>query len=230
MKRFVSIILGICLCFSISACSSSTDEEVRGEQITNTNVPEDMDVEGEKPEFSLGKTDGLKYENTFIGIGCTFDSDWYFYTDEEIRDLNNITEELAGEDFVEAVKDADIIYDMYAINDNQLDNVNVNLQKVDDYVLEQLDIKVNFENTIPEAKKAFENMGYTDLEFEIITTQISGEDVLCLKTTGVIDGLTMYQKIISFKCDGYFSNVTITTYQEDTVDAVLEQFYFIKNI
>ena len=36
------------------------------------------------------------------------------------------------------------------------------------------------------------------LEFEIITTQISGEDVLCLKTTGVIDGLTMYQKIISF--------------------------------
>ena len=43
-------------------------------------------------------------------------------------------------------------------------------------------------------------------------------------------GVNMYQKIISFKCDGYFSNVTITTYQEDTVDAVLEQFYFIKNI
>lgn len=229
MKRFVSIILGICLCFSISACSSSPDEEdVRGEQITNNDVQEDEMTNG--PEFSLGKTDGLKYENTFIGIGCTLNSGWYFYTDEEIRELNNITEELAGEDFIEAVKDADIIYDMYAISDNQLDNVNVNLQKVDDFVLEQLDIKVNFENTIPEAKKAFENMGYTDLEFEIMTTQISGEDVLCLKTTGVIDGLTMYQKIISFKCDGYFSNVTITTYQEDNVDEVLEQFYFVKNI
>ena len=38
------------------------------------------------------------------------------------------------------------------------------------------------------------------------------------------------QKIVSIKCDGYLSNITVTTYQEDLVDSVFETFYYIKNI
>ena len=222
------------MCFVFVSCSSG-EEDIRGEQIVNNDVQSDTlednsDNNEETAEFSLGATDGLIYENKFIGIGCSLDEGWTFYSDEEIQDLNNYAADVAGEDYEEAMKAADIVYDMYAISDNQLDNIKVNLQKVNNIALEQLDIKENFENTIPELRKAFENMGYTDLEFEITSVSINGEEVMCLQSYGVIDGLTMYQKIVSIKCDGYLSNITVTTYQEDLVDSVFETFYYIKNI
>ena len=30
---------------------------------------------------------GITYENKFIGIGCKLDSNWAFYTDEEIKEM-----------------------------------------------------------------------------------------------------------------------------------------------
>ncbi len=232
MNKIISVILALSMILMLGACSPK-EKEIRGEQIVNDDiqsedVEDDVENNSEKDDFSLGETNGLAYENSFIGIGCNLGEDWSFYNDEQIKDLNNYAADVAGEDYVEAMKAADIVYDMYAIHDNQLNNINVNLQKVNQIALSQLNLEENFENTIPELEKAFENMGYTDLEFEITTVDVDGEEVMCLKSCGVIDELMMYQKIISIKCDGYLSNITVTTYQEDTVDEVFGKFHYVK--
>lgn len=223
MKKLLSIILILAMSFTLIACSSD-EEEIRGEQISNT------ESEVAEDKFSLGATDNLTYKNTFIGIGCSLPEGWSFYTDEQIHELNNYTAEVAGDDYVEAMKSADLVYDMFAIGDDQLNNINVNLEKINKSDLEQLDLEMNFENTIPQLQEAFGEMGYQNLKFEISTVLVGEEEVMCLQSYGVIDGLEMFQKIISIKCDGYLANITVTTYQEDLVDSLYEEFYFIKNI
>ena len=229
MKKLLSIILTFSMVFMFTACSADEDE-IRGEQISNEEVQEESsdNISETETEFSLGKADGLVYENKFIGIGCSLEEGWFFYSDEEIKEINNYAADVAGEDFEEAMKAADIVYDMYAVSDNQLDNINVNLEKLDAKFLEELDLKENFENQKTALLEAFENMGYKDLKSEVSTVLIDGEEVVSLESYGIIDGLTMYQKIISIKCDGYLSNITVTTYQENLVDSLYENFYFIK--
>ena len=228
MKKLLATMLCAVMMISLVACSGSpSEEEVRGEQTSNEESQDESEVESTE-EFSLGETENLVYENKFIGIGCKLESDWYFYNDEEIMELNNNTSDEAGEDFEEIMKEADLIYDMYAICDDQLDNINVNLEKMSKSVLDSLVIEDSLEATIPMLEEAFTNMGYTNLQAGIDTIRIEGEELTCLYSSGEVNGLKMYQKIFPIKCDGYLANITITTYEEDTVDSLAESFYFVK--
>jgi len=228
MKKIIVIILCFSMMLSLAACfNSSSEEDIRGNQFSSEKVPEDSKTENTE-EFSRGKTENLVYENEFIGIGCALESNWRFYSDEEIMEINNVTAGIAGEEFEEILQEADIIYDMYAINENQLDNINVNLEKMSKLILDSLVIEDALEGNISILKDAFSNMGYSDLQAELDTVNIEGEELTCLYTSGEINGLKMYQKIFSVKCNGYLATFTITTYEENTVDSIIERFYFIK--
>jgi hypothetical protein len=102
-----------------------------------------------EPEFTLGTVEGNVYENTFIGIGCTLGSDWTYYSDEKIREINNAAASLAGEEFRQMMANATVVYDMYAAHSNQINTVVVNLEKVDKVQLAVLDLEENLKNTIP---------------------------------------------------------------------------------
>ena len=170
MKKLIMMLLCGVLSVSFVACSSSPSEEVREEQNSK--------------EFELGKIDGFVYENNFIGIGCALDSDWYFYSEEEIQELNNYKAEVAGE---------------------------------------------KYEATIPAIEETYSNMGYGDLKIEVDTLNLADKEFTCLKSSGDINGLKMYQKIFPIKCNGYLASITVTTYEEDTTDELLSKFYFIEN-
>lgn len=229
MKKLIAIMLCSGMMMSFGACSAfSSEEEIRGEQISNEEVLEENEIENTEQEFSMGKTEDLVYENKFIGIGCTLENNWHFYSDEEIMELNNYTADVAGEEFEEIMQNADLIYDMYAISDNQLDNINVNLEKMSKLRLGSLIIEDELEKGIPVLEDAFKNMGYSNFQAELDTVSIEGEELTCLYTSAEIDGLKMYQKIFPIKCNGYLATITVTTYEENTVDSIMERFYFIK--
>ena len=116
----------------------------------------------------------------------------------------------------------------YGICDDQLDNINVNLEKMSKSVLDSLVIEDSLEATIPMLEEAFTNMGHTNLQAGIDKIRIEGEELTCLYSSGEVNGLKMYQKIFPIKCDGYLANITITTYEEDTGDSLAESFYFVK--
>ncbi len=251
MKKLIAIMLCSVMTASLVGCSdlfetftdSVSEEDVRGEQITNKesveedseekdateeSETEETETENNEKEFSMGKTDGLVYENEFIGIGCALDSNWRFYSDEEIMELNNFATDAAGEEFEKLLQEANIIYDMYATSDNELDNINVNLEKMSKLQLNKLVIKDTLEQTIPMLRDAYSNMGYTDFQAELDTVNIEGEEIDCLSMSAQIDGLNVYQKTFGIKCNGYLASITVTAYKENTVDSIVEKFYFVE--
>lgn len=227
MKRIIAMMICFSLIFSLTACSDSpSEEEVRGTQITNEQVPEEEEVEAAKA-FSMGETEGLVYENEFIGIGCTLEDGWRFFTDKEIRALNNAATNIATEEYKELLEEADIVYDMYAMGDNQIESINVNLEKVDSLTLERLNLEDNYEAIMPLIRDNYENMGYENITTELGTISVDGEERVCLCLSAEMGGFKMYLKQFSIKCDGYLANLTVGAPEEETVDSIIDRFYFI---
>jgi hypothetical protein len=135
---------------------------------------------------------------------------------------------VAGEEYEKMMKEADLIYDMYAISGNQLDNININLEKINNSVLNNVVISSMLEETVPALKETYGNMGYTNIQTELSKVSIEGKEFTCLYVTGEINGLKMYQKLLPIKCNGYMANITITTYNQNTVDSLIENFYLVK--
>lgn len=195
---------------------------------TPTEEATEPTEETTEAEFSLGDVQGLNYENAFIGIGCNLPSDWTFYTDEQIRELNNMTLDLAGEEFEAAITNAQLIYDMCAVSNDQLKTINVNLEKIDPVTLAMIDLADVYQQNTALVKQGLENMGYSDLTFDYGTVMIEDETFACMRTTAQYNGATMYQLGFATKCNGYIANFTIATFNENTVDDVLSYFYLIK--
>lgn len=252
MKKLITAICLLSLVLSLAACRESGN--IRGTQdgitdpttlpagttapsaaTTPSTGPEDpteppAPTGGEKdptqaPTVDPGQTTGVSYKSNFIGIGCNLASGWRFYTDEEIRQLNQIATDLGGDAYEDALKNAQVRYDMFAVSSNGMDNINVMLEKVDPLKLALLDTGDNFEATIPVLKDTFDSMGYRDISCIIDTLWLGDEELDCLQTTAVIDGVTLYQTIFCIKCEGYLASVTLTSYGQDLTNELLGYFY-----
>ena len=215
--------LVLTMLLSLAACGKETD--VRGEQINNntsTQTPEKS-----KSLFSMGKVSGLTYENKFIGIGCKLSSEWSFCSDDEIKEMNNLTAEMAGEEFEAIMQNASLVYDMYAVHSNGMDNIIVNLEKVGNAQLATLDLDQMFTQQMPVLKNSFENMGYTNLQFEIGEVTIGNKTFVTLFTEGDIAGYHMVQANIAIKCDGYLACIAVTCFGAETLQEILNSFYLL---
>lgn len=229
-----------------SVTDSSTASQAQSSAATSTNASKDgassaassvaskpqssqaSSSTASKPEFSLGNTKGLVYENKFIGIGCSLDSGWSFYTDEQIKQLNNVASDMAGDAYKEAIKNAQIIYDMFATSSNQLDSININLEKLSALQLAALDITKNYDAQFPTIKQAYENMGYSNIFYETKNISIGSKKIPAMCITAEINGIKLYQKTFSIKCNGYLANASITTYNEDLTEQLISKFYLVK--
>ena len=253
MKKLLAVLLALTMVFAFAACGSTpSEDEVRGEQKVNTteaSTPADNDAnapsedatntpagetvdtpteETTEAEFSLGAVEGLNYENKFIGIGCNLPADWTFYTDEQIKELNNVAADLAGKEYKEAMKNATIVYDMLAASADMVSNINVNLEKVDPILLAVTDLSDYLEQSIPMIKQGLENMGATVTKSEIGTVTIDGIAFDCLRITSNINGLTMCQLLFATKCNGYIANLTISTTSEVELQEIIDCFYIVR--
>ena len=229
MKKISVILFALILGATVYGCGS--EENVRGEitgAVEEFTTEDSAEVEkAEEKELELGSVDGTIYENSFVGFGYQLNDGWSFYTDEQIRELNNATTEIAGEEYQELMKDATIIYDMFATDADGVNNINVNLEKVNTVQLIALDIAQNYEAVMPTMKTTYENMGYGNFQYEITTTDIDGKEVDSAYVTAEINGVVMYQALFAVKCNGYLANVAVTTFFEDTTAEVLENFYWM---
>ena len=217
MKKYLTAMLALALVLTLAACG---EQDIRGTKTDgNSNT--------EEREFSVGKVDGLVYENAFIGIGCKLDSNWTFSSDEEIRQMNNIATDIMGEEYQETLENAEILYDMAAVHANGLDNINVNLQKVNPLQLAALDLNAHYETQFDMLRDAFENMGYTNIRLEVGQVTVGGETLPVLFNRADIGEYTICQVCIAIKCSGYLANVTVSTFDESTLEDLLNCFYLI---
>ena len=224
MNRIVALLLCLMLVFSLSACMG--EDALRG--TIGTENSETETSETEEIDLSFGAVEGNVYENDFIGIGCKLDDGWSFYSDEQIKELNNITADIAGEEYMDLMEDANIIYDMYAIDSTQLNNITINLEKVNPVQLLALDIAKNFELTVGTMKSTYENMGYTNFNYEITEVTVDGKKMDAMNITAEANGYTIYQCLTAKKCNGYLANIVVSTYINNTTADLLDNFYWTR--
>lgn len=215
MKKFLALLLAAVMVLGLCGC---VQEDVRGDIY-------DGETESE-PEFSLGKTSNNIYKNDFLGLSCSLPSDWQFYSDEQILELNNITAEYIDDEVLEKIQNANLIYDMYATHPTSGSNMNLILEKVSPLKIATLDLKTSLESQIDVIKQNFENMGYTNLTVKYQKITVDGKEYDGLVLYAEIQGVSFYEKVFAFKKGSYVVNVTVGTLANDETDKVLGYFDF----
>ncbi len=251
MKKAIAFLLLFALTLSFCGCEK---ENVRGRYENSKPVDSDVskdtaatdkgefsdaadlsventvpdDTSSTSKDFSMGNIAGNVYVNDFIGIRFKLDSGWTFYDDDKIKELNQLAMDLAGDEVEEILKNASVVYDMYATDGDQLNNVIVNLEKASALQLVTLDIAENYKALIPLLKESFKNMGYENINCEIIKVTVDGKTLDALHTSAEINGVKMYQTLTQTKCTGYLACMSVTTYFEDTTSDLLNNFEWIE--
>lgn len=221
----VLMLVGLCGCLG----DSGTDD-VRGDIVTNatTTTTEESTttttVADDEPTFSLGKTSSNTYNNAFLGLSCELPSDWTFYTDDQIRELNNLALDLVEEDVAEALQNADVIFDMYATCATDSSNMNVNMQKLTALQLATLNIKNELEAQIDTIQSSYNSMGYTDIAIAYKKVTVDGKEYDGLTITAKIQGFDFYATCFAFRKGNYLANVTVCSLLTDKIDTILDHF------
>ena len=229
MKKLVAFLLLFALVFAFCGCQSD-ENDIRGTyDDTSSTVSDEKgnDTNSDDGEFSTGNRAGNIYKSDFIGISYKLDNGWSFYNDQKINELNNIATDLTGDALKEAIKNATVVYDMCAVDENQLNSVNVNLEKVNVAQLLALNIANNFKAVAPTLVDSFKNMGYTNIEYKVTTVKVDGKDMDALYTTAEINGVKMYQTMFAKKCNGYLANFCITTFGENKNADLIDNFEWL---
>ena len=217
MKKVFCIILSMLMLLSLFGCTGNTDpEDIRGEVSGTTEGTQE-----EKPEFSLGDTTGSTYTNDFLGISCTLPEGWVFYTDEQIKEQNNITENYLDEEVIEQLKKAPLIYDMIAKNMTDGSNINVTMTKLNAAQIGNLNIKDVLEAEIDTIKSTYANIGYSDVQVEYQKLTVDGKEFDSLKIQAKFQSLNFSSILFAFLKGDYLANVTVCSLSADTVNSVI---------
>lgn len=179
-------------------------------------------------ELSLGTVSGSKYESEFIGIGYMLPSGWSFYTEDQIKEMNQYVEDKADQNYLDLIKNADIVYDMMATSSAGTDNVLVTLEKKPAATLDKIDLKQSLETSFKAFKTSFENMGYRNISHEITTVTIDGKGFDAMHINATYGGMKMYQTCIVIKCNGYLATIAFTTFDAAGTAPLLENIYLLK--
>lgn len=117
IKKLAALTLALLMTLSMAACGDQKDDQAGGAVtpgVTDNAVPD------------MGTVSGGTYTNRFAGISCTLDDSWYFYTDEQIDELNGFVRESTSDEELKArLESSSSVQDMYAASTDGLMTINV---------------------------------------------------------------------------------------------------------
>lgn len=223
MKKWMSLILATAMVLSLTACGGMEDVcgTLGGGESAPTSTPQ------EDATFDFGTTVGGTYENKFIGLGCTLGSDWSYKSDAEIRELNQMTLDMVGDELANQIENAQVLYDMAAYHSNQADNIIVTLEKLTLAQVIATNLETMYEQSGPQVVSALSNMGYANVEWTVTEATVGGKTFAAMKVTSTINEVPMYQLSVATKCGKYIASVAITTFAEDKTQSILDAFYLV---
>ena len=179
----------------------------------------------EEDSFGLGDAENNTYWNETMSIGCTLDENWYFYTREEILELNGMTAEMLDETLAEAMREAGAMMDMYAMNLVTGATVNVNLERLSLsnslLISEASYIKLSEESLCT----VLGQMGCENVQVETGTMEFLGKEHACARVSAEISGVQMYETIVVIKTGRTMIVVTSASFYEDITEEVLSCFF-----
>ena len=181
IKKLAALTLALLMTLSLAACGSQKDDQAGGAVtpgVTGDAVPD------------MGTVSGGTYTNRFAGISCTLDDSWYFYTDEQIDELNGfVRESTSDEELKTRLESSSSVQDMYAASTDGLMTINV----------------------------VFTNMGL--LGGSTVTPQdvaeLSVEQVPAVAVSAMNGDIATYELLVCLKAGNYSFSVTLCSFTED---------------
>lgn len=235
MKKILALLLTVIMVFSLSACSlldSIIGDDIRGTQYADNTVADDTSDDAsdetqaeEEKDFSVGKMSGAKYESEFLSIGCPLPENFSFYTDEEIKELNNTATDLAGEEYEKLMKESTLVYDMMASSKDQMSSLNIVLEKSNAATVAMFDLEKNGDTIAQSAKQSLESVGFTDVNYTVTTTEFLGKDAQCLKWDMKMGTEDYYEMQVFVKAFSYLATITVASDEISTCENILASFY-----
>lgn len=229
MKKLFSVLLILTLIFCITSCGepkSDVKGSLKTEESDTDNKSNKNDKENEV-DLSLGLAEGNVYESEFLKIGFNLIEGWAFYTEEQIREINNISMDMIDEEVAENIKNADLVYDMYAL-DAFGNSVNINLEKLNTVGTAIISEKDYVNASIDSLKQALTSAGFTTVTAEATTVTLADEEHPAVYVVCSNEQVTIYEKIVCKKVGKYMANITVATVYEDNTNTVIDQFYALK--
>lgn len=207
---------------------SSKKEQVSEKETEDLGKDQSI-AEPEETEktFETGTVNGDVYENEFTGMGYKLNAGWTFYSDDQIRELNNATGDMMEEEYQKLLENSTVIYEMFAVDSEGINNFNVNVEKLNKMQMNNFDISSNFEQSFPIIESSYENMGYTDVAYEVGTAVVAGRELDVMYITAEISGIPMYQTMFSYRCGQYLVSACASTFYEDTSAEIFENIYWL---
>ena len=225
MKKFLLILLAVAMMLTFVACGEGSDADKTDptNDPATTNAPEETDK-----EFELGEVTGLKWENAFIGLGCTIPEGWAFSTQEELSVLNNVAGDYVADEYQDLVKNSAYFYDMHAKPSADTSSVSALLEKASQATINATNIELTYEQSAKIIKESYEQMGPTTFAHEIVDLTISGNKYPTLKIAANISGIDFYQYTLMVKCTGYIATINITASTPERLESLAASFYEVR--
>lgn len=219
MKRLTAIILIFVMLLSLAACSAEK-KEVRG---TVQTAPTEAE-----PEFSVGSTTGNTYTNKFLGVTLALGNEWHFATDEEIREINQMAQDMVGEEYAKNMQNQDSFQDMYASNLVTGATFNVTVSNMGAMGGILVSEEMVAEQSVEELKKALGAIGVEDITVEQTKIQFAGKEHEALNVHGTMSGVDLFETLVLVKRGGYMGNFAAASFVDNTTMDVLNAVEAVK--
>lgn len=213
MKKIFCLILAIIMILGLTAC---------GDEVEGTVKNKDQNA-----IFKSGKTDGMVYENTFLGVGCELPSGWTFFTGEQIAELNKTVAESVDQQFAEDLEKTDIIYDMSAYSGDGSATISVSFEKRTEKKIKELDLDTYCKNTIKAFRDSYEQQGFSSSEGTVITEKLGDKEFKGINVWVSSGAQKVFTKSIFIKKGKYIACISANAKSQDTADNLIKEFYFL---
>lgn len=204
MKRATTLLLALVMVFTLAAISPAARAE---------------------DSFGTGTIQDNVYWNETMKIGCQLDETWYFYSEEEILEVNGMAAEALEGAISEMIENGGTITDMFAKNLETGATLNVVFERVSLANSLLYNEKSYIEAGIPTLEDAFAQMGIEDVAFTTQEMEFMGETHCVLLITGMYSGVPIYEQLAVVKDGRNFTVVTVVSVMEGEAEEVLSSFF-----
>ena len=241
-RRNLFQILALVMALSLVLCGcGNSREEISGTVTPSDNQPATApageitppEEAAEEPVMSLGRIEGGTYTNSYIGFAIDLDSEWTYYSAEELQEMpENVAEMFADSELEEAINTLTQFTDMMAENVSRMTTINVLYQQLDmqnriafatmdqegilDLTLEQSDMMI----------EAYAQAGILVSSMEKVPVTFLGEECMGLKTISTMSEVPYYTlQVFVYRQGEYYATITFASFVEDQTENLVAMCY-----